>query len=101
MRRGTVRRRRRYFVYILASRSRVLYTGSTSDLQRRVDQHKSFALQGFTRKYNVTRLVYFEEVPSSRSAAERERTLKGWTRRKKIELTEAMNPEWKDLSEAR
>jgi putative endonuclease len=94
-----MRRRSSFYTYILASRSRVLYIGSTNDLRLRVSQHKSLSREGFTRRYNVTRLVYFEETPSSRAAVERERELKGWARRKKIDLIESVNPKWRDLSE--
>ena len=88
-----------YYVYILASRSRVLYIGVTNDLKRRIAEHKQYRVRGFTARYNVTRLVYFEETASSRSAVAREKQLKGWTRKKKIALIEAVNPEWRDMSE--
>jgi putative endonuclease len=64
---------RRYYVYIMASHSRILYTGVTSDLRRRAYQHKTGLIQGFTSKYRTTRLVYYEETPNSRAAVERER----------------------------
>ncbi len=88
-----------FYVYILASRSRVLYIGVTNDLRRRVAQHKRWEVEGFTKRYNVTRLIYYEATPSSRVAVGRERQLKGWTRKRKIALIEAANPEWNDLSE--
>lgn len=88
-----------YYVYILASRSRVPYIGVTNDLQRRIGEHKQQKVKGFTARYNVTRLVYYEETQSSRSAVQREKQVKGWTRKKKIALIESMNPDWKDLSE--
>jgi putative endonuclease len=88
-----------YYVYIMASRSRVLYTGMTSDLQRRVYQHKQRLLPGFTSRYNVTRLVYFEETMDVREAIAREKQIKGWLRQKKVALIEDINPMWNDLSE--
>jgi putative endonuclease len=87
-----------YFVYILASRSRVLYTGVTNDLQRRIYEHQHKLIAGFTSKYNATHLVYFESSPDVRSAIAREKEIKGWLRIKKIKLIESMNPQWRDLS---
>ena len=87
-----------YFVYILASRSRTLYTGVTNDLQRRVYEHKHKLVPGFTARYNITRLVYFEETSDVLSAIEREKAIKGWTRAKKVALIEGVNPTWEDLS---
>jgi putative endonuclease len=89
----------RFFVYILASLSRVLYTGATRDLLRRIHQHKIGLIPGFTRKYHVTRLVYCEETLSARAAFERERQIKGWSREKKIRLVESVNAGWLDLAE--
>jgi putative endonuclease len=88
----------RFFVYILASRSHVLYTGVTRDLIRRVDQHRQGEIGGFTQKYQVNRLVYFEETPSAISAFERERQIKGWSREKKLRLIESVNAGWLDLA---
>jgi putative endonuclease len=90
---------REYFVYIMASQSRVLYTGVTGDLLRRVYQHRHKLVSGFTSKYNVVRLVYFESTPDVRAAIAKEKQIKGWLRAKKIALIESRNPEWKDLSE--
>ena len=92
--------RQRFFVYILASRSRVLYTGVTRDLHRRVYQHRLGEIPGFTRKYHVTKLVFFEETPSARSAFDREKQIKGWKRDKKIRLIEISNSGWEDLADA-
>ena len=89
----------RFFVYILASRSRVLYTGVTRDLPRRVYQHRVGEVPGFTRKYHVTSLVFYEETPSARSAFDREKQIKGWTRAKKIRLIEISNAGWQDLAQ--
>ncbi len=83
----------------MASRSRVLYVGVTNDLQRRVWEHKSHAVPGFTDRYNVTRLVHFEETANAMAAIEREKQIKGWRRDRKVALIESMNPNWKDLSE--
>jgi putative endonuclease len=88
-----------FFVYILASDSRVLYTGVTRALLRRVYQHRTGLIPGFTKRYNVTRLVYFQETPSARSAFDREHQIKGWSRKKKIDLIESVNAGWLDLSE--
>lgn len=88
----------RFFVYILSSRSRVLYTGVTRDLIRRVNQHRLGLVPGFTRRYRVTRLVYFEETPSARSAFARERQIKGYSRAKKLRLVESINQGWSDLA---
>ena len=90
---------RQFYVYILGSRSGVLYTGVTNDLERRVWQHKNKALPGFTAKYRCERLVFYEEFPDSWSAIEAEKRIKGWRREKKIALIESINPTWRDLSE--
>ena len=90
---------KQYFVYILTSRSGTLYTGMTNNLQRRVYQHKNKLIEGFTKKYNVTRLVYFEIFGDVRDAIAREKQIKGWVRRKKIELIESSNLKWQDLSD--
>ena len=86
------------FVYIMASRSRVLYTGVTNDLARRVTEHKHRLVDGFTCKYRVTRLVYFEEFTDIRTAIAREKEIKGWKRSRKTKLIEAHNPTWEDLA---
>ncbi len=88
-----------YYVYIMTNKSKALYTGFTNDLQRRVYQHKHKLVEGFTSKYNITQLVYFETTPDVKSAIAREKQIKGWLRKKKIELIESVNPNWKDLSE--
>jgi len=88
----------RFFVYILASHSRVLYTGVTRDLVRRVHQHRQGQIPGFTRQYRVTRLVHFEETSEARRALARERQIKGWSRSKKVQLIESLNPGWLDLA---
>jgi len=87
-----------HYVYILASKSNgTLYTGVTNDLLRRVYEHKSGLIEGFTQKYKVHRLVYYEHVNDINSAIQREKKLKKWKRNWKIELIESMNPNWHDL----
>jgi putative endonuclease len=88
-----------FHVYTLASESGVLYTGVTNDLIRRVREHKGKRISGFTQKYNVTKLVWFEAHGTATSGIAREKQIKGWSRVKKITLIEAMNPHWKDLAE--
>ncbi|MBA4421392.1 MAG: endonuclease [Anaerolinea sp.] len=87
-----------YFVYILASKSRVLYIGVTNDLMRRMYEHKNKLVAGFTARYNVDRLVYCEDTANILDAIAREKQLKGWLRIKKIKLIESINPGWDDLS---
>jgi len=88
-----------YCVYIIASRSRVLYAGVTNDILRRMDEHKRGLVRGFTSKYHVTRLVYFERFADVRDAIAREKEIKGWVRARKIRLIEEHNPTWKDLAD--
>ena len=89
-----------YYVYILANRyNTVLYIGFTNDLNRRVYEHKNNLVPGFTSKYRVHKLVYFETTSDVRVAIEREKQLKGWTRAKKEALIAKENPMWRDLSE--
>ena len=87
-----------YYTYIMASRSRVLYTGVTKDIVRRVDEHKRGLIPGFTRKYRITRLVYFERFADVRAAIAREKEVKSWVRARKIQLIEKRNPTWEDLA---
>ena len=89
---------KQYYVYIMASRSRVLYVGVTGDLVHRVEQHKQKVVEGFTQKYNVTMLVYYEVTNDVHAALAREKQIKGWRRSKKVALIESMNLTWKDLS---
>jgi len=89
-----------YYVYILASnRNGTIYIGFTNDLERRIGEHKSKTAYGFTFKYGVNQLVYFEKYDSSFEAFNRERQLKKWKRNWKIKLIEEFNSEWKDLAE--
>ncbi|MBV8055402.1 MAG: GIY-YIG nuclease family protein [Deltaproteobacteria bacterium] len=90
---------RTYFAYIMSSLSRTLYTGVTNDLERRVFEHKEGRPGSFTARYNVNRLVYFEEFGDINQAITRENAIKSMTRRRKIELIESMNPDWQDLSQ--
>ncbi len=87
-----------YYVYILSSRYRALYTGVTNNLQRRTYEHRSKVQDGFTKQYNITRLVYFESFSEVRAAIDREKQIKKWSRRKKLVLIGSMNPEWRDLA---
>ena len=87
-----------YFTYIAASKSRTLYIGITSDLHHRIFEHKTKVHEGFTSRYNCTRLVWFEESNDVNVAIQREKELKGWTRLRKIELIQSTNPTWEDLS---
>jgi putative endonuclease len=90
---------KQYYVYIMTNHSGTLYTGVTNDLQRRVYEHKHKLVPGFTQRYNITRLVYFEETSDVKSAIAREKQIKGWLRAKKTALINAANPNWRDLSE--
>ena len=89
-----------YCVYILANRyNTVLYTGVTNDLRKRLDEHKNGIGGGFTAKYRVNKLVYFEVTGDIVAAIRREKQIKGGSRQDKIDLIEGMNTEWRDLSE--
>ncbi len=88
-----------YFVYILASASGTLYTGITRYLERRVEEHKQKIFPGFTREYDVTRLVFYETWGDVRAAIAREKQIKSWRREKKLALVRSMNPAWRDLSD--
>ena len=87
-----------YFVYIMTNRSKTLYTGVTDSLIRRVREHKRKIGSGFTSKYKLDRLVYFERFEDVHNAIEREKQIKGWLRIKKIALIVSVNPAWRDLS---
>ena len=90
---------KKYFVYIIASPTGTLYTGMTNDLMKRVYQHKNKLVEGFTKKYNVTRLAYYEETNDVSAAIDREKQIKGWRRSKKTDLIKSINPTWRDLAE--
>lgn len=92
--------KKEYCVYIMTnSRHTVLYTGVTNDLQRRVEEHKSGKGSAFTKKYNVNKLVFYESGDDINIAIAREKQIKAGSRKKKLDLINSMNPEWKDLSE--
>jgi putative endonuclease len=83
----------------MTNKSGTLYTGVTNNLERRIYEHKHHLVKGFTNKYNIDKLVYFEETNDINAAISREKQIKGWLRKKKIALIESMNPGWKDLSQ--
>jgi putative endonuclease len=87
-----------YYIYIMTNKSETLYVGVTNNLQRRVLEHKDHLVEGFTKKYNITKLVYYGITNDVREAIAREKQIKGWLRQKKIDLIESTNPEWNDLS---
>ena len=88
-----------YYVYILTNKNNtVLYVGVTNNLERRIYEHKSGMIEGFTKKYQTHKLIYFEATPNVDSAINREKQLKGWSRKKKEDLINSHNPTWKDLS---
>ncbi len=88
-----------YYVYILASeKNGTLYIGVTNNLERRIDEHKRKIVNGFTKKYNISTLVYFESTDDIESAISREKALKMWKRQWKLSLIESVNPNWNDLS---
>ena len=92
---------RQYYVYLLTNKkNRVLYTGVTNDLKKRVFEHKSKLVDGFTKKYNVDKLVYYEIVEDVYSAISREKQIKSWKRKNKLDLIRKTNPQWQDLYEA-
>jgi putative endonuclease len=88
-----------YFVYIVASRSRNLCTGVTNDLERRILQHKRGLVSGFTKRYRIQRLVYYEMFGDIKAAIAREKQVKRWNREKRLALIASQNPTWKDLTE--
>ena len=87
-----------YYVYIMASGRRTLYVGVTGDLQRRVHEHRQKLIDGFTKRYNVTHLVYFESFAEVLDAIAREKQVKAWSRAKKVALVRSQNPKWNDLA---
>lgn len=87
-----------YYVYIMTNKNNTtLYTGMTKDLKRRIYEHKNKLVMGFTRKYNIEKLVYYEIFDDPVNAISREKKIKGGSRKKKIDLIESINPEWRDL----
>jgi putative endonuclease len=88
-----------FYVYILASKTGTLYVGLNNNIKRRIYEHKQHKVPGFTDRYDIDRLIYFETFRSSISAIRREKQIKTWRREKKVQLIDSQNPEWKDLSE--
>ena len=89
--------KRSYYVYVLTNASRTLYVGVTNDLERRVAEHRSKLIDGFTKRYNLTKLVFAEECGEIEDALAREKQIKGWRRSKKFDLITSLNPTWEDL----
>jgi putative endonuclease len=87
-----------YYVYIMTNLSGTLYTGITDNLEQRVYEHKQKLVPGFAKKYNITKLVYYEEENDVNAALARKKQIKGWQRAEKVALIESVNPDWKDLS---
>jgi len=94
-----LRNERRYYVYITASRSLNLYTGITDDVCRRALEHKAGVFKGFTKHYNINRLVYYEAFRYVSNAIAREKQIKAWTRANRLALIKSVNPTWQDLAE--
>ena len=93
-------RERTYYVYLLTNwNNKVIYVGMTNDLERRIFEHKEKSVKGFTEKYNIGKLVYYEQTSEVDSAIAREKEIKKWRREKKDKLVETMNPAWRDLSD--
>jgi len=87
-----------YYVYIMTNKSGTLYTGVTNNIKKRIDEHKNKLIEGFSKKYNITMLIYFETFGDINSAIAREKQIKGWLRNKKIDLINSVNPTWADLT---
>ncbi len=88
-----------YYIYLLTNwNNKVIYAGMTNDLVRRIYEHKNKVVEGFTKKYNINKLVYYEETSDVYAAIAREKEIKKWRREKKNKLVESINPAWKDLS---
>ena len=94
-----MREDKRYYVYIMASRSLTLYTGVTGDIYHRALQHRAGEIEGFTKKYHINRLVYYETFKYVNNALAREKQIKAWTRSKRLALIKTMNPAWQDLAD--
>lgn len=89
---------KKYWVYIATNKSNTLYTGVTNNLQRRMYEHQNKLIKGFTEKYNINKLIYFQEFNNPQEAISAEKKIKGWTRKKKIDLIKSINPTFEDLS---
>lgn len=94
---SNVRRLNMYYVYILTNKSNTLYIGVSNDLARRLYEHKHKYADGFTSRYNINNLIYFEECADPREAIAREKQLKGWTRKRKMALIKTVNPDFKEI----
>lgn len=94
-----MRNKRRFYAYIMASKTGTLYTGFTNNIYARVLQHKAGGVEGFTKRYGCSRLVHYESFDTAAGAIRREDQIKGWSRAKKIALIESQNPKWQDLAE--
>lgn len=88
---------KQYCVYIMTNKSGTLYIGVTGDLRKRIWEHKNKIAEGFTKKYNIDKLIYFKQTEDVMSALEREKQIKKWNRQKKINLINKVNPNWEDL----
>jgi len=89
---------KQYYVYILTNKSGTVYVGITSNIKKRIYEHKNKLVEGFTKKYNIDKLIYFETFSDVCSAIAREKTIKGWLRKKKLQLIKTTNPDWVNLS---
>jgi putative endonuclease len=89
---------KKYYVYLLSNRTFTLYVGVTSDLERRMLEHKQKLVKGFTSRYNIDKLLWYQDFDDAMQAIEAEKRIKGWRRSKKLALVNEMNPEWKDLA---
>jgi len=94
-----LRNERRYYVYIMASRSLNLYAGVTDNIFRRALEDKNGRIEGFTKRYNINRLVYYEVFKYVNNAIAREKQIKAWMRAKRLDLIKSLNPTWQDLAE--
>jgi len=93
-----MQRQYQYYIYIMTNKSGTLYVGFTGNIKKRVYEHKNKLVEGFAKKYNIDKLVYLEMFGDVYSAIAREKTIKGWLRKKKLQLIETTNPDWVDLS---
>ena len=91
--------KRSYFVYILTNASRTLYVGVTNDLERRIAEHRSASIEGFSKRYHLTKLVFVEECGEIEDVLAREKQIKGWRRSRKLDLIARLNPAWADLAD--
>ena len=93
-----MQKQHQYYVYIMTNKSGTLYVGMTNNIKKRVYDHKNKLVEAFTKKYNINKLVYFEMFEDVFSAIAREKSIKGWLRKKKLQLIKTNNPDWVDLS---